>query len=201
MKGGHTWQMATIRLAAVVVVLVTAVALTSCGGSSAGGQHARATTAPAGHNPADVAFAQNMIPHHQQAVDMSAMVPSHSANPAMQVIAKEISSDQKAEIHALSVLLQQWGEPAIDHGGHAGMPAMQGMVDPNTMSQLESRNGNAFDELWLGSMVAHHQGAVTMAQDEIGHGQSPDAVGMARNIVTAQQREIAYMTHLLSSAQ
>jgi uncharacterized protein (DUF305 family) len=190
--------MAAVRLAAVVL---SAAVLTSCGGSAPSGPHGPEHTAPAAHNAADVAFARNMMPHHQQAVDMSAMVPSHTADPGMLVIARDISSDQQAEIHTLTVLLGQWGEPAAMDQGHGGMPAMRGMVDPGTMNQLESLDGSAFDALWMRSMIDHHQGAVTMAQDEIAHGQSQDAITMARNIVATQQREIAVMTHLLSAAE
>jgi uncharacterized protein (DUF305 family) len=193
------------RVAATLAAL--AAVLASCGGSSSSHQHADHTAAgkthdaPADHNAADVAFAQNMIPHHQQAVDMSAMVPTRTVSQDMLVIAKDISNDQQAEIRGLQGLLSEWGEPAgSDNMGHSGM-SMQGMVDPATMDRLKSLKGADFDTLWMRSMISHHQGAITMAQDEIAHGESHDAVEMAKRIVTAQQREIAYMTHLLSTTE
>jgi uncharacterized protein (DUF305 family) len=79
--------------------------------------------------------------------------------------------------------------------------AMAGMVDQNTINQLQSLDGAAFDTLWARSMISHHQGAITMAQAEIAHGQSVDAIHTARLIVEAQQREIAMMTHLISAPQ
>ncbi|MBV8929508.1 MAG: DUF305 domain-containing protein, partial [Mycobacteriaceae bacterium] len=191
--------MQAIRIAAA---LAAAAVLASCGGPSAPGHpSAGQTQTVTTHNTADVAFATKMIPHHQQAVDMAAMVPTHTGNPQMLVIAKDISSGQQAEIYGMTGLLQQWGEPAPTddaHGGMQGMQGMQGMVDPNTMNELQSLKDNAFDTLWMKAMIGHHQGAIVMAQDEIAHGQNQDAIVLAKNIVTAQQREIAYMTHLLS---
>ena len=149
------------------------------------------------HNPADIAFAQDMIPHHQQAVDMAALVPTHTADQTMHVIAAHIAADQRAEIKALNELLRQWGAPA----GGTGMGGMAGMVDGATMNKLTALDGTDFDQLWLTAMIGHHQGAVTMAQAELTHGENPDATHMARLIITAQQREIAYMNHLLSKSE
>jgi uncharacterized protein (DUF305 family) len=149
------------------------------------------------HNQADIAFAQNMIPHHQQAVDMAALVPTRTANPTMHMIAAHIAADQRAEINALRELLAQWGAP----GGDTSMGGMAGMVDQATMNRLTSLDGADFDQLWLTAMIGHHQGAVTMAQAELAHGENPDAIHMAHLIITAQQREIAYMKHLLSKPE
>jgi uncharacterized protein (DUF305 family) len=193
------------RIVAAIAVLVTATVVSACGGTSSTDQHAGHTgtnpaqgAQPVKHNADDVDFARNMIPHHQQAVDMSAMVPSRSTNPKVIVMAKHISMDQQAEIQMLQGLLAQWGEPEMsDNAGHGGM-AIDGMVDEATMSRLGSLSGSEFDKLWLTSMIAHHRGAITMAQVEIAHGQNPDAVKKAKLIVDAQEIEIAQMNHLLS---
>lgn len=157
------------------------------------------TRAASAHDGEDVAFARNMAPHHQQAVDMAAMVPGHTANPTMHVIAANMAADQRAEIGALDELLKQWG--ADDPAGTTRMGGMAGMVDQATMTRLATLSGPDFDRLWLSAMIGHHQGAVTMAQAEVARGEDRDAIHMARLIITAQQREIAYMTHLLSSLQ
>ena len=78
---------------------------------------------------------------------------------------------------------------------------MAGMVDQSVIDRLQSLDGDAFDALWVTSMIGHHQGAITMAQGEIAHGESVDAVRAATLIITAQQREIARMTHLVSASQ
>ena len=198
---------AKARITSVLAALVTATLVSACDGSSSNNEHAGHAGAPsagvaqlAAHNAADVAFARNMVPHHQQAVDMSAMVPSNTANPDLIVIAKHISLDQQAEIETLQGLLAQWGEPAAsDHAGHAGHGGMaiDGMVDEATLNRLKSLTGTAFDVLWLRSMIRHHQGAIAMAQPEILHGQNPTAVKMAKIIVDWQQLEIARMNALL----
>lgn len=177
--------------ARVAVVLLIAAILSACGTPSDRGQTGSGLSVV--HNADDVAFAQNMIPHHQQAVDMAAMVPTHTANPTMHVIATNIAADQRAEIKALNQLLTGWGDP-----GAPGMGGMAGMVDRGTMNKLSSLDGPDFDHLWLTAMVGHHRGAVTMAQAELAHGENADAIHLARLIITAQQREIAYLTHLLS---
>ena len=145
-----------------------------------------------------------MVPHHQQAVVLAAMVPAHTGNPTLRSIATQIGADQQAEIRTLDGLLTTWGEPSdVDvtrPAEHGGMP-MTGMVDQATMGRLASLTDDAFDTLWVTSMIGHHQGAIVMAQDEIAHGHSPDARHVAELIITAQQREIAMMTHLISATQ
>ena len=191
--------------AAVVLSFVTT--LTSCGHPAGGPSvgHTESSTAQTGqsaaHNDADVAFVRNMLPHHQQGVLLAAMVPAHSLNPDLRVIAAHIGADQQAEIQTLKLLLAQWHERAEPDGaGHDGM-AMAGMVDQGTIDHLQSLDGASFDSMWARSMISHHQGAVTMAQAEITHGQSVDAIHVATLIVDAQLREIARMTHLVSAAQ
>jgi uncharacterized protein (DUF305 family) len=185
--------------ARVIGIVVMAVALSACGrpGSPESAPSAPAEPVSSIHNSQDVMFAQQMIPHHQQAVDMSKMVPSHSANPTLQTVAIHIQTDQRAEISLLTDFLTRWGEPVA---GHAPMPmAMDGMVDPATMNRLQTLTGTDFDTLWITSMISHHQGAVTMAEAELAHGQSPDALKAARLMITAQKREISYLTDLIAS--
>ena len=185
-------------LAAAVVVV-----LASCSGGPTGASPTHDSRS-AEHNAADVAFAEDMIPHHRQAVDMTAMVPSRSTNPDLLVMATHISSDQQAEILTMKGLLAQWGvqdapsqENAMDHSGMH----IAGMVDGATLNTIQSLSGPSFDALWMTSMISHHQGAITMAQNEIDQGRSPDAIKLAKMIISAQQREIAQMNHHLSVTQ
>lgn len=189
--------------------LAMAAVLSACGAPTHdhGGHHPAPASQSADHNAADVAFAQGMIPHHRQAVEMAAMVPSRTTNPDVRMMATHISWDQKAEILTMTGMLAQWGEPeAMDHGSMPGMPGMvhgvmPGMVDDATMAQIKSLSGPAFDELWITSMIEHHQGAVTMAHTEIADGQNPDAKKLAEMIISAQQREIAQMNNLVSATE
>jgi uncharacterized protein (DUF305 family) len=144
-----------------------------------------------------------MIPHHRQGVELAEMVPTRTANSELRVVAAHIGADQEAEIQTLNLLLSQWGEDAGSHPtthnhNHDAMLQM-GMVDQATLNELQLLDGAAFDALWCRSMIGHHQGAVKMAQDEIAHGQSPDAIRLAKMIIDAQRREIAIMTSLISA--
>jgi uncharacterized protein (DUF305 family) len=128
---------------------------------------------------------------------MAAMVPSQTANPTLRRVAIHIGSDQRAEISILTDLLTQWAAPT----SAPGAMSMEGMVDDATTNRLPSLSGAEFDTLWITAMIGHHQGAVSMAQHELAHGQSPGAEKMARVIINAQQREISYMTDLISTTQ
>jgi uncharacterized protein (DUF305 family) len=141
-----------------------------------------------------------MIPHHQQALDMADMVPTHTTNPTLRTVAIHIKADQQAEILTLNGFLARWNEPVHNHQDHGSM-SMQGMVDTETMTRLPSLTGSDFDTLWITSMIGHHQGAIEMAQDEIAHGENPDAIKAAQIIVVSQEREIAFMRDTLATSQ
>lgn len=184
------------RLLAALAVLVAV--LTAC--TSHADHHEAAAASGAPHNDADVTFARNMIPHHQQAVAMAAMVPTNTANPDLRVIATDIGSSQRAEIRMMTDLLAAWGEPTDDpHADHHGMHMMPGMVDQATLDRLPTLYDAEFDTLWISSMIGHHEGAVSMAQEELAHGENADAKQLAQVIVQTQQREISVMNHMISA--
>lgn len=195
----------TTRIVAGLAALVTAVALSACSSKSTSNDAKTSqedkpliSAAPAGHNVDDIAFATNMIPHHQQAVDMAALVPTRSTNAQVIKLASDISAEQGPEIQTLKVFLVQWKEdPDSDtgHSGHDNMP-MTGMVDDATMAKLQSLQGAEFDTLWLQSMIGHHQGAIEMAKAEVANGANSDAIDLAKSIVTTQQAEIDQMKQM-----
>jgi uncharacterized protein (DUF305 family) len=194
----------TRRVAAALAALAAALFLSSCSNSSddhvdhPGTDQPVITEQPAGYNADDVAFATNMIPHHQQAVDLSAMVPDRSTDAELVALANQISAAQQPEINVMKVFLVQWNENPDTNSGHAGHGnTMQGMVDPATMTKLESLNGPEFDKLWLQSMISHHQGAIEMAKAEIANGDNVDAKNLAKNVVTTQEAEIGQMKQML----
>jgi uncharacterized protein (DUF305 family) len=194
--------MALIRL---LIAVAAAVFLSSCSNSTSDSHadHAKTdepviTGQPAGYDADDVAFATNMIPHHQQAVDLSALVPDRSTNAQLVALARQISAAQQPEINVMKVFLVQWNENPDTNSGHSGHGAtMQGMVDPTTMARLQSLNGADFDKLWLESMISHHQGAIEMAKAEIANGDNVDAKDLAKNVVTTQEAEIGQMKQML----
>lgn len=176
----------TRRLLAALTV-VTALVLAACG-AQAGDDTA--------HNGADVTFAQQRVPHHEQAVEMAdlALDPARGVSTEVVDLAQRMGTAQQPEIDELTGLLQEWGEDASSgHGGHD----MAGMMTDEQMSQLADSAGATFDERWLQMMVEHHEGALEMAETEAADGQDADATALARTIVETQQAEIAEMKELL----
>jgi uncharacterized protein (DUF305 family) len=205
-----------VGVAAAVAVATVAA---GCGGTSQpGGQPgAQPTTtvsdtgSPTGteeHNQADVTFAQNMIPHHQQAVEMSELAESRASDPQVKNLAGKIKAAQAPEIEQMTTWLNDWGEPVPStstaghgmHGGtHRASPSaeMPGMMTDQDMAALEQASGNEFEKMFLEMMIRHHQGAVQMADTEIDEGQNPGAKGLAEKIKADQNAEIAQMQNLL----
>jgi uncharacterized protein (DUF305 family) len=189
----------------VLAAATAALFLSSCSSPASDGhtghEHADEpviTGQPAGYNADDVAFATNMIPHHQQAVDLSAMVPDRSTDAGLVALAQQISAAQQPEINVMKVFLVQWNENPDTNSGHSGHGnTMAGMVDEATMTKLTSLNGAEFDRLWLESMISHHQGAIEMAKAEIANGDNVDAKTLATNIVTTQEAEIGQMKQMV----
>ncbi|GAA3313506.1 DUF305 domain-containing protein [Arthrobacter ramosus] len=149
-----------------------------------------------GHNAADAGFARMMIPHHAQAVQMSDVMLTKNDIPAqVTALAGRIKAAQGPEIEKMTGWLTDWNEPVGMSGGHA----MNGMVDNQDIAKLEAAQGREAARLFLNHMIAHHQGAVAMAQKEGTDGMNADALKLSRDIVTAQESEIKEMQDLLST--
>jgi uncharacterized protein (DUF305 family) len=135
------------------------------------------------YNSADVTFAQSMILHHQQAIEMAAMTTAQAQRPEIKNLAARIQTAQEPENQQMADWLQSWQQPATTTaGGHGDMDhgsGMGGMMSGSDMTQLGSLNGAAFDSMFLTMMIAHHQGAVTMAQTEQATGKFADAKQLA----------------------
>ena len=155
------------------------------------------------HNAADVEFTQMMIVHHQGALEMAELAVERASTDEVRALAERIAAAQGPEIELMSGWLETWDEelPAeAEHGGmdHGGME-MDGMDQEEAMSTLAEFEGVAFDRRFLELMVAHHRGAVEMAQAQIGEGADPDALALARTIRDDQNIEITEMESLLRS--
>lgn len=150
-------------------------------------------------NNADVMFAQMMIPHHQQAIEMSDIILKKSGvNPKVTALANQIKDAQQPEITTMTDWLQAWGSSPLP--SMSGMPMSNGqMMSAADMKKLEEANGPTAQKLFLEGMIEHHKGAIQMAQMEISSGKNPDAIQLAESIVASQQKEIATMTQLLET--
>lgn len=202
-----------IRTAAsAALALSAALVLAGCSGSGSSGDsmpgmdHGSSSSASPSStvvtgdfNDADVLFAQMMIPHHQQAVEMSDMLLAKGGiDERVTALAEEIKAAQQPEITQLESWLQTWGaEPAMD--SMEGMDHGDGMMTDDDMQALEDATGVDASRLFLEQMTMHHEGAIAMAQDEVDAGQSPDAIDMAQTIIDTQTAEIATMKEILGS--
>ncbi|NES14794.1 MULTISPECIES: DUF305 domain-containing protein [Micromonospora] len=201
------------RRAALAGATVTAaLVLAACGGDHStsgsgrdvpgmGGTGTPAPGASASFGDADVMFAQMMIPHHQQAVQMAELAESRAADPELKRLAAQIKGAQAPEITTMSGWLTAWGRPVPSASAGHGMPEMDhgmpGMMSDADMTKLAAASGTDFDRQFLTMMIAHHEGAITMAKDELAQGANPDAKALAQRIVAAQQGEIDTMRKML----
>ena len=116
-------------------------------------------------------------------------------------LAEEIKAAQGPEIQQLTDWLEQWGEPveAQDDGGGHDMSTMEGMLSDDELQQLRDAQGTDAARIFMEQMIAHHEGAVTMAEDEVADGTYQPAIDMAHTIITTQQQEIDEMRDMLNS--
>ncbi|MFF2388526.1 DUF305 domain-containing protein [Agromyces sp. NPDC058104] len=152
----------------------------------------------AGANGADVAFATMMIPHHEQAVEMSELLLAEpELSDPVRALAEGVMAAQLPEIDRLRDWLAEWGQEEVDMGG---MDHGDGMMSEDDLAALEAAAGAEAERLYLEQMIVHHEGAVEMAEAEIADGEHPDAVAMAERIVATQSDEIALMQELLGAS-
>ena len=170
-----------------LLALVAAILLAAC---NQGGDEQGSAPATAAPNDADVTFTQNMIPHHQQAIEMAKLVNAHTKRPQLRTLAEDIASSQGQEITLMQGWLKSWGKPATPEGMDHGAMQMPGMMSELEMRQLGVINGEDFDLLFLEMMTAHHEGAIEMADTELRDGALPEVKRLAQQIIDAQQGEI-----------
>ncbi|MBM3662772.1 MAG: DUF305 domain-containing protein [Actinobacteria bacterium] len=213
---------ARLLLPAAAAALALLFGATACGGDdSASSTTAPATSAPsptaaaggsgdqAGgvHNSIDVAFAQGMIPHHAQAVEMSELAATNTSNPEVQALATEIVAAQGPEIELMTEWLTAWGAEVPDPEASmaenmemAGGMMMSGMISESDFEKLRAARDAEFDRLYLELIILHHDGAIEMAQQELDGGDSPEAKELAQQIIDVQQAEITRVEALLGQA-
>ncbi|GHD46071.1 DUF305 domain-containing protein [Mycetocola manganoxydans] len=196
MINSRKYVLAAVALAATVTLSACSTGVSGGSGETAG-TTAPSASAEAQFNDADVMFAQMMIPHHEQAVEMSDIILAKDGiDEQVTDLAQQIKDAQGPEITQLNDWLDAWGADAdmggMDHG-------MDGMMSEEDMEVLESASGAEASTLFLEQMIEHHKGAVEMAETEIAEGENQDAIEMAETIVSTQSEEIAVMENLLGS--
>jgi uncharacterized protein (DUF305 family) len=189
---------------AAAVIALAGCSTGSSGGSMPGMDHGSpgtssgsAADAAVDHNAADTMFAQMMIPHHAQAVEMSDVMLAKQGIPApVTALATKIKAAQGPEIEKMTGWLTSWNEPTTMPSGRHSMDGMMGEDD---MKRLDAAHGTEAAKLFLTQMIAHHEGAVMMAKTESTDGKNPDAVQLSKDISTAQEAEIQKMKDLLAT--
>lgn len=197
------------------LTLVTTLALAGCTGgtnteevgsststdssTSAPGSPGASEEISAEHNDADIMFAQMMIPHHEQAVQMSEILLAKEDLPTeVADYAQEVIDAQGPEIQRMNTMLEAWGAaPADSMDGMDHGSGMSGMMSEEDLAALEDAEGTEAARLYLEQMTAHHEGAVEMAEQEVEQGQNPEAVDLAEQVIEAQVAEIEYMDTML----
>ena len=190
--------------------LAAMIALSGCstgtgadGGSMPGMDHGSSAMSTAQrpsidgeHNAADTMFAQMMLPHHSQAVEMSdIMLAKPGMDAKIIALSKDIKAAQAPEITTMTNFLNSWGEPTTMTGDHA----MAGMMTSADLDKLKAAEGTDAARMFLTQMTAHHEGALQMAQTEVANGKNSDAVSLAKTIVSSQEAEINDMKELLAA--
>jgi uncharacterized protein (DUF305 family) len=144
------------------------------------------------YSPSEILFLQMMIPHHEQAVAISAMAEGQTQNPAILEIAKRIPGAQQPEIDQMKKLLTDAGLPALIDN-EAGTV---GLIPQSEVDKLSQVQDSAFDKLFLAAMILHHEGAIKMTSPVL-DSSNPDIKLLAETINKIQTAEIAEMKALL----
>ncbi|SDY71890.1 Uncharacterized conserved protein, DUF305 family [Modestobacter sp. DSM 44400] len=188
-------------------LLAGALALSACSNSTDNAGTAAGIASPTAgtsvdkqHNAADVAFAQDMIVHHQAAIEMAEVAASRAQSQEIKDLAGRIGAAQAPEIDEMTSWLAAWGE-MTSADSMAGMDhsPMSGMMTDEQMPRLEGASGADFDRMFLRMMTPHHQGAIDMARTEQADGSNPQAIALARSIEASQTAEVAEMEQLLQT--
>ena len=194
------------RLAAPTIALALVVTLAACGSDDSSSANTAAVDSSSGSgasvalNAADIEFAQGMIAHHEQAIEMAeiALDPNVGASPEVVDLATRIMGAQDPEVDLMTGWLTAAGEPvAMDASEGHDMSSMEGMMTAEQMDAMAAMSGADFDQIWLQMMIAHHEGAVSQSQTVKANGSNADVLALADTIINAQQAEITEMQTLL----
>ncbi|MFM7871254.1 MAG: DUF305 domain-containing protein [Actinomycetota bacterium] len=162
-----------------IALLCTPLALVACGSSSSS-------------SDADVMFAQMMIPHHEQAIELSdlALNPAAGASEAIKELAAQIKGNQDPEIAFMKAWLEARNESLTADDGVDHSSMMSGMLSLEDLDALRLLTGAEFNRAWIAAMIAHHEGAIQMAETVQRDGEDEDIATLAAEIIAAQTAEI-----------
>lgn len=180
----RTWLTALVAASGLIVA--------GCGDGDHDGGHGGGGEASSG-KALDRAFAADMIPHHESAIEMAMIAQRRGESPFVKALAEDIITTQTSEIETLQAADKRLSEEGVEKGSLGLADHMKGMDgDVRSLNTAEP-----FDEAFLKLMIPHHEGAIEMAEIEIAKGADPDLKALAEDIISAQEREIADMREQL----
>lgn len=159
--------------------------------------HGSSSSTNSNYTGADIMFLQMMIPHHQQAIDISNLAMKSSQDAELLALAKIIARDQAAEIKQMKAWLKDAG--ASEDMGHS-MDGMGGMLSADELSALQAESGKEFDILWLTGMTDHHDGAIHMTQ-MIEDARNSEIKAFGEKVIADQSAQIKQMKAMLERIQ
>lgn len=171
------------------LVLALAVFMGACGNDDAADPGAGSGEGTATFNEADVTFLQDMVVHHEEAIEMAEMVEGRTERPELIELAGNIISSQTAEIEEINGLLEEAGEDAGDDMGGMDMGGDMGMSQED-MDALMEMEGEEFDKMFSEMMIEHHTAAIEMANEVLDKGENTAVATLAQGIIDEQQKEI-----------
>ena len=180
------------RAITTTFIAIVALSLTACASTGTkGSMHNHSTQAAGDLSSDDVMFLQMMIPHHQQAIDISDLALTKSADSELLALAKNIRDEQGAEI----VKMKAWLEEA-NASSHSDSHSMDGMLSDAELAALDKASGKSFDVLWLKAMTGHHTGAIDMAA-MIENAKSAEIKSFGEGIVASQSAQNKAMAAMI----
>jgi uncharacterized protein (DUF305 family) len=186
------------KLTLTIVASTSVVLLGACSSHDMGSMGmADSVPESAVFNEADVTFSQMMIPHHEQEIEMSdiALDPNTDASDAITALATQIKGAQDPEISQMKNLITTWGMPT-DMGSMEHSSMMDGMLSLDEMKTLGKLRGPEFGKAWAKAVIAHHKGALAMANDVLANGENSEILTLARAVVSGQTSEIEILEPL-----
>ena len=183
------------RAITTIFIAILALSLSACASTGTkGSMHDHSSQAAGDLSSDDIMFLQMMIPHHQQAIDMSDLALTKSADSELLALAKDIRDEQAAEIVKMKAWLDKAG--ADLDPGHSMGHDMGGMLSDSELAALEAATGKSFDLLWLKGMTGHHDGAIDMAA-MIEDADNDEIKSFGQAIVTSQSAQNKQMAAMI----
>lgn len=217
---GFLMALLRFKSASAAVVLTTGLALSACGSSGDAPASAPArssVSAAVRHNAADVGFAQAMIIHHRQGVQVAGMAPTRASSAKVKALASTIQAADQPQINTLTGWLHAWdapvpaadvasddsGDPSADGGAGATTSSGQtltivGLMDAEAVIELGNGHGRAWDEQFLQDMSTFQGGALHMSEAELADGVNAGARALAQQIVVTERAEVTQMQQLMA---